>query len=261
MRPSASAASVPGRGAMCSSQRSAVSVRSGSIATTCAPRFCASSTKRHWCRFVESRFAPHRITSRACANCSGSVPAGPAVGRAQGSARGRRADRRLELGRTERREQPRPHDPALHHAFGAREVVRQHRFGTVALDRGAKPCCGGLDRLVPADALETALALRADAAQRVSDAVGVVQRVEVAVDLGAQCTVREGVRAITAQTDGAPVLDLDEPRASVRAVQRAGPAHDRRHGTSLRPSVSLPAGQCAGEDLNLHDPKATRPST
>ena len=131
MRPSASAASVPGRGAMCSSQRSAVSVRSGSIATTCAPRFCASSTKRHWCRFVESRFAPHRITSRACSNVLGVHADRAAVGRAQGGARGRRADRRLQLGGAQRREQARPHDPALHHALGAREVVGQHRLGAV----------------------------------------------------------------------------------------------------------------------------------
>ena len=77
MSPSASAASVPGRGARCSSQRSAVSVRSGSIATTCAPRRCAASTKRHWWRLVESRFAPHRITSRAYSKSSGSMPTEP----------------------------------------------------------------------------------------------------------------------------------------------------------------------------------------
>ena len=39
-------------------------------------------------------------------------------------------------------------------------------------------------------------------------AAGVVQRVQIAVDLGAERAVREGVLAIAAQADGAPVLDV-----------------------------------------------------
>ena len=81
--PRASAASVPGSGARCSSERAAVSVRSGSIATTCAPRFCASSTNGHWCRLADSRLAPHRMISRASTIVSGSKPTERAVDRAQ----------------------------------------------------------------------------------------------------------------------------------------------------------------------------------
>ena len=92
---------------------------------------------------------------------------GAAVGGAQRGAGGRRADRRLQARGAERGEQARPHDPALHHALGAGEVVRQHRLGAVALDRRAQPGGARLDRLVPADLLEASLALGADAAQRV----------------------------------------------------------------------------------------------
>src|SRR5439155_144617 len=68
------AASVPGSGAMCSSQRAAVSVRSGSMATTCAPRAWAWATKGHWCRFADRRLAPHSTISRASTIDSGSKP-------------------------------------------------------------------------------------------------------------------------------------------------------------------------------------------
>ena len=154
---------------------------------------------------------------------------GAAVGRAQRSAGGGRADRRLQARGAERGEQARAHDPALHHALGAGEVVREHRLGAVRVDRGAQPGGRRVERLVPADLLERALALGADPAQRVGHAPGPVDRVEVAVDLRAERPVREGVRAVAAQPDGAPVLDLDQPRARVRAIQRAGSAHDGSH--------------------------------
>ncbi len=72
--PSARAASVPGRGARCSSAWSAVRVRIGSIATTCAPprRAASMNFQMWWC--VTSGFAPQRMTSRARANPSGSMP-------------------------------------------------------------------------------------------------------------------------------------------------------------------------------------------
>ena len=157
-----------------------------------------------------------------------------AVGGLQRGAGGRGADRRAQARGAHRGEQARAHDPALHHALGAREVVRQHRLGAVPLDRRAQAGRRRLDRLVPADALEAPLALGADSPQRMDDPVGVVQRVEVAVDLGAERAVRERIRAIAAEADGAAVLDIDQPRAGVRAVQRAGPAHDRPHGASVR---------------------------
>ena len=73
--PSASAASVPGSGARCSSARSAVRVRSGSIATRCAPFFCAArmNFKRWWP--LVSGFVPHSRISLDSANVSGSIPA------------------------------------------------------------------------------------------------------------------------------------------------------------------------------------------
>ena len=131
-------------------------VRSGSIATTCAPACCAASTKRHWWRFVESRLAPHSRISLRVLEVLGIHAHGAAVGGAQRGARGRRADRRLEPRRAERGEQPRPHDPALDHALGAGEVVRQIDSRAVPLDRRAQAGGDRVERLVPADPLERA---------------------------------------------------------------------------------------------------------
>ncbi len=77
MSPSASAASVPGRIARCSSQRSAVRLRHGSIATRRAPRRRASRQNRQRWTLEEIAFVPQRRISFAFTTASGSVPIEP----------------------------------------------------------------------------------------------------------------------------------------------------------------------------------------
>ena len=71
---SASAASVPGRMAMCSSQASAVRVRSGSMQIVFAPFAFALRTNGQRCGFAVSVFVPQRMISFAAPIVSGSVP-------------------------------------------------------------------------------------------------------------------------------------------------------------------------------------------
>ena len=75
--PRASAASVPGRGATCSSHRSAVGDRSGSMQTTCAPAARASLTYFHTWMPVDSGLAPQMTISRAAGSVSGSMQTWP----------------------------------------------------------------------------------------------------------------------------------------------------------------------------------------
>ena len=75
MRASASAASVPGSGAMCSSAWAAVRVRTGSITTRWAPALRASSTNFQKWWWLESGLEPQSRISFACANPSGSIVA------------------------------------------------------------------------------------------------------------------------------------------------------------------------------------------
>jgi hypothetical protein len=77
--PSASAASVPGRMAMCSSHASAVRVRSGSMQIVVAPFAFAWRMNGQRCGFDVSVFVPQRMISFACADGLGSVPMRDAV--------------------------------------------------------------------------------------------------------------------------------------------------------------------------------------
>ena len=89
--------------------------------------------------------------------------------------------------------------------------------------------------LVPADPLERAGALRADAPQRVQQTVRRPRVLEVAVHLDAQVAAGERMVARAAQADGAAVLDRHVPTTGVGAVERTGSAH---HAPPFRaPSV------------------------
>ena len=93
-------------------------------------------------------------------------------------------------------------------------------------------------------ALEAAVALGADAAQRVQDPVRAVHAVEEAVDLRAQLALAERVVGPAPQLDGDAALDGGRPAARVRAVVVARAVHDpagsavERHGPTLRRMAS-----------------------
>ena len=94
----------------------------------------------------------------------------------------------------------------------------------MAVDDGAEAPGDFVDRLVPGDALEAALAFLACAAQGMEQAVGGAGVIEKAVELHAQRAARVGVVAVALQLDGAAALDGDHPTAGVGAVHRAGAA-------------------------------------
>ncbi len=66
---------MPGSGARCSSAFSAVRVRTGSIATTCAPAARAAWTYFHGWWPLVSVLVPQSRISRDSVNVSGSIPA------------------------------------------------------------------------------------------------------------------------------------------------------------------------------------------
>ena len=74
MMPSASAASVPGSGAMWASHLSAVTDRYGSMATSRAPRRRASCARVQKCRFEVIALHPQNRIRRLDTICSTSVP-------------------------------------------------------------------------------------------------------------------------------------------------------------------------------------------
>ena len=93
-------------------------------------------------------------------------------------------------------------------------MLPAYEYGRIACgpcSRGdrAQPLGDRAERLVPRDALEAALALAAHAPQRVQQAFGAVDALEVAVHLRAQEALREAVLGVAAERDRAAVLDLD----------------------------------------------------
>ena len=116
-----------------------------------------------------------------------------------------------------------------------------------------KRCGDRVEGLVPGDALEPALALRPHAAQRVEDAIGAVDALQVLVDLRAQEALREAMVGVAADADRAAVLDVDRHHAGVRAVVRADdlqPAPCRhRRGCSSRPFHRKPRRSRSVADL------------
>ena len=83
-----------------------------------------------------------------------------------------------------------------------------------------------VEGLVPADPLELAGALPADAPQRVQQTVRRPCVLEVAVHLDAEVALGERVITRAAQVHRTAILDRHVPTAGVGAVERASPAHD-----------------------------------
>jgi hypothetical protein len=100
--------------------------------------------------------------------------------------RGRRADREPEARGPERTEETLPHRVSLDDAHRAGEVVGQDRLRPVPVDRASESAGNELERVVPRDALEPALPLRADTPQRVEEPLRRVEGIEVVVDLAAE---------------------------------------------------------------------------
>ena len=79
----------------------------------------------------------------------------------------------------------------------------------------------GVQRLIPADALEAAFALGAHAALRIEQAPGGIFALQVLRHFAAEEAARDGMFGIAAQPGAAPVFHGDQNGAAVRTVQRA----------------------------------------
>jgi hypothetical protein len=73
--------------------------------------------------------------------------------------------------------------------------------------------------------ISAAFALGSDAAQRMEDAIRVIDAFLVVVGLGAQPTLSEGMRGVAQHGHDAAVADLEEHRTGVRTVVRTRAQH------------------------------------
>ncbi len=114
-------------------------------------------------------------------------------------------------------------DPVAHHeAHRAGVVIRPNALGPKSLFRCKKACRDPVERLVPTDRRELAGAFWPDPHQRLCQAVGVVDALGVARDLGADNPRRVALLGRAANApDPRAADDLDVKGADRRAVMRA----------------------------------------
>jgi hypothetical protein len=150
-------------------------------------------------------------------------PAGRAYGQEPRGRGARSAERLLVDGRAEPIEEGVARRQPLHQTFIAEIGVRHDRLAAVARD-DLLPALGDLgDGFVPGDAGELPRALRADAAQRVEHAIGIVVVVVIVLELDAEPPTRHRVLLVASDLDQPPALDLVDHGAGIGAVMRTSP--------------------------------------
>ncbi len=138
-------------------------------------------------------------------------------------------------------EEARGHALALHKPHGSGIGIRQHRPRVAGCDR-LQARCDLPQRLVPAHRLPAALTLAAGPPQGLQDALGVLDALHVARNLGAQGPVCGWVVRISLQPEHLLALDRDPDRTGVGAVMGAGrPDQPNRRGAGFRGSIGVVA--------------------
>ncbi len=128
------------------------------------------------------------------------------------------ADRPREEARPQRLEEPAVHASVREQAHVARVGIRKDGLRPVGGDDLAEALRDGAEGFVPGDPRESALAFLADAFQRMQDAVGAVDALEVAVHLGAQEPLGEAMLGVAAEGHRPALVDRHRHHAGVRAV-------------------------------------------
>src|SRR5436853_2559051 len=82
-----------------------------------------------------------------------------------------------------------------------------------------------VESLIPAYSLEAAFAFRPYSAHRIEQAIGVVHSFEISRHLRTQKPLGRRMTGIARHADSAPIFNLDQHRAGIRAVVRAGGAN------------------------------------
>ncbi|MBF8288781.1 MAG: hypothetical protein HW381_1889 [Candidatus Rokubacteria bacterium] len=146
------------------------------------------------------------------------VAAGDSAERGRPSGvRGRDADRAVEL-RGAQRVEERVTGPVLEEPQRAAVGKRQDGFPAPLRDHAPPPARDQVDRGIPADGLETPLALGPDAPERRQHSRRGVDPLGVVVDFAADHAAREGVRGVAADVGDAPVVHGDDKSALGRAI-------------------------------------------
>ena len=154
------------------------------------------------------------------------------------------ADRTVQQAGTQLVKEPLGHRLPLDQAHRAGIAVGQDLFRVIGRNgRESIPDAG--DGLVPADAFETALALRSHAPQRMDQPIGVVGALRIARDLGAQHAGGGRMRGGTGYLARHAILDMHLECTRIRTVVGTCALDDRHRGRGRR-------GCAVGADCRAH---------
>ncbi len=140
----------------------------------------------------------------------------------QGGSSGGRADGAVETRCSQPVEEAAIHAGAVEEPHRAPVRVGKDGFGAVLAGDAGQIFGDGVERLIPSNALKASFALGAHAASRREQAVGRVDAVKILRDLPAQEAAGNRVIGIAAEPRGLAVLDGDQQRAGVGAIQGTG---------------------------------------
>src|SRR5689334_13878809 len=111
------------------------------------------------------------------------------------------------------------HSRTVEKTHSTRVAVRKDGFRAVAFRQGGKAGGNRVEGFVPRYPFEAAFALRAGAAQRMSEALRVVLALEILSYLAAEKTASDGMVWIATKSGGATaIVNFYEKRASVRTI-------------------------------------------
>jgi len=113
------------------------------------------------------------------------------------------------------------HARALQETHRAAIAIRQNGFGAELGGDGFETRGNFIERFIPGDTREAALAFGANAPQRIQKPLGRIFTLQIAGDFAAQKSAGYGMRGIAAKPGTFAIFDIDEQGAGVRAIERA----------------------------------------
>ena len=126
-------------------------------------------------------------------------------------------------------EEPAIHAAAVKQPHSAGVAIGQNGFRAELAGYREQAFGNGVQRIVPRDALEASRALGAYAALGREQPLGVILAFQILRHFAAEESARHGMVRIAAQSGGMVVLNCDQKRAAVRAIQGTHRMSDFSH--------------------------------
>src|ERR1035438_8710042 len=176
------------------------------------------------------------------------------VDRDNGVAAGLRTDAAVQLRRSQAMKEPPIHGGIAKHAYVAAVGIRQDCLRPVLRADAAQTGRYLVEGFVPANALESAIAVcafRGRSPHGIEDPVGRIDTVKIFRNFRTQKTARDGMFGIALDPGGASVLHRNEHGASVGTIARSGSVDHLFHTATRLSDYATNRGTCLARQNRL----------